>query len=358
MVVFFVLLLVPIMIQHFMIGGFRNDFEKKNRYALGFFFIFLTFLLMLRHESIGSDTRSYVYYFEKIANASWTEIGSFSLEWGYVILNKIVSIFSKEPQLILAVAALIVGAMMYPTYRRLNEDASLTIVLFCTMSTFVMMFSGLRQMIAIGIGFIAYELTRHKKLIPFILVVLLAMSFHTSAFMLAFIYPLYYAKITRKWLLVVIPALVVVFIFNAQIFTFLATFLERFTEYDSSMTQTGAYTMLILFAVFAVFAFVIPDETLLDRETIGLRNFLLLALVIQMFAPLHTIAMRMSYYYIIFIPLLLPKIIACRSAKWKQVATVGRHVMLGFFLIYFFYNAYTGTNLRVFPYHFFWENVL
>ena len=116
--------------------------------------------------------------------------------------------------------------------------------------------------------------------------------------------------------------------------------------------------MLILFAIFAVFAFAIPDETLLDDETIGLRNFLLMAVALQMFAPLHTIAMRMNYYYIIFIPLLLPKIIEARSKTWSQVAIMGRHVMVGFFLVYFFYNAYTGTNnLHVFPYHFFWEVV-
>ena len=115
--------------------------------------------------------------------------------------------------------------------------------------------------------------------------------------------------------------------------------------------------MLILFAIFTVFAFLIPDESQLDAETIGLRNFLLLSLVIQMFAPLHTLAMRMNYYYIIFIPLLLPKIIECRSKRWNQVAVLGRHVMVGFFLLYFFYNASKGGNLHVFPYHFFWETV-
>ena len=108
---------------------------------------------------------------------------------------------------------------------------------------------------------------------------------------------------------------------------------------------------------FTGFAFIIPDESTLDDETVGLRNFLLIAFVIQMFASLHTLAMRMSYYYIIFIPLLLPKIIEHRSRKWKQVAMVGRHIMVVFFLLYFFINANRGDNLHVFPYHFFWEDI-
>ena len=213
-------------------------------------------------------------------------------------------------------------------------------------------------MVAIGIGFIAYEFTRKKRLIPFILMLLFAMTFHTSAFMLAFMYPLYHARITRKWLFAIVPILAVIFAFNEQIFTSLAWVLEEYVGYDASITETGAFTMLILFAIFAVFAFVIPDETLLDDETRGLRNLLVLSVALQMFAPLHTIAMRMNYYYIIFIPLLLPKIIEARSKTWSQVAIMGRHVMVGFFLVYFFYNAYTGTNnLHVFPYHFFWEVV-
>ena len=76
-----------------------------------------------------------------------------------------------------------------------------------------------------------------------------------------------------------------------------------------------------------------------------------------MFAPLHVLAMRMNYYYIIFIPLLIPKIIEYKSVRYRQVAILGRHVMVGFFLVYFFIAANSGHGLRVFPYHFFWEAV-
>lgn len=357
MAIFYVLLFTPIIIQNFKIKGLKSDYEKKNKSALAFFFFLLTVMIMLRHESVGNDTRNYIYIFEKIANIPWGELKNESLEKGYLYFSKLVSVFSKEPQVFFGVAAIVTSAMIYPTYKRLCTDSSLTIVLFCIMSTFVMMFSGIRQMLAIGIGFIAYECTRKKKLIPFLLCVFLAMSFHSSAFMLIFMYPLFHARITKKWLLAVIPALGVIFVFNSQIFSFLNLIISRFTRFEGSVSSTGAFTMLLLFAVFTVFAFLVSDETKIDNETIGLRNFLLLSLVIQMFAPLHSLAMRMNYYYIIFIPLLLPKIIACKNTRWSQVATLGRYVMVVFFLVYFFVNAYREGNLRVFPYHFFWENV-
>ena len=358
MAVFCVLLLVPMMLQHFTVGGYNIDYKKKNKAALALFFILLTVLVMLRHESVGSDTRNYMRFFGDFSTMDWPRVGYRSAEPGFSWFNKVVSLFSKQPQFFLAAAGLTVSALIYPTYRRLCVDTSLTLVLFCTMSTFVMMFSGIRQMLAIGIGFIAYEFTRQKKLFPFVLMVALAMTFHTSAFMLVFLYPIYHARITRKWLYAVVPVLATVFVFNKPIFSVLALILEQYTKYDGSIEETGAYTMLVLFVAFAVFAYIIPDESNMDDETVGLRNILLLALAIQIFAPLHTLAMRMNYYFIIFIPLILPKIIACRSERWDQVAVWGRHIMVVFFLAYFFITAYGGGGLNVFPYHFFWEKVL
>ncbi len=360
MAVFYILLLVPIVIQHATIGIGRHTFsyERKNRIALVFFFILFTMLVMFRHETIGNDTRNYIYYFNRFSASGWSEIAKETKEYGLFYFIKTVSLFSKEPQFFLAVTAIAINLMLYPTYKRLCIDASLTIVLFCILSTFVMMFSGIRQMLAIGIGVIAYEFTRNKKPILFIIAVIVAMSFHASAFMLVFMYPIYYAKITKKWLIAAVPALIIVFIFNKPIFSFLALIIERYTQYEGEITSTGAYTMLILFSIFTVFTFLISDEALMDKETLGLRNFLLFAVALQMFAPLHPLAMRMNYYYIIFIPLLIPKIISYRNKKWEQIAVFGRHIMVIFFLVYFFISAYGGGNLNVFPYHFFWEKVI
>ena len=341
--------------QHLRIKGI--PYQKKMYFGLGMYFTMLTLLIMLRHESVGNDTRNYIRFFEECFRADWSQLQEFGLEIGYVYFNKIVSIFSQTPQVFLAIVAVLITVMIYPTYKRLCVDSSLTIVLFGFMSTFVMMFSGIRQMLAVAIGFIAYEFTRNKKLIPYILTVLLALSVHTSAFMLVFMYPLYHAKITKKWLYVIVPILVGIFALNRPIFSVLTAILARFTRLEGAASSTGAFTTLILFAVFTVFSYVIPEESSMDEETIGLRNILLFSLVIQMFAPLHMLAMRMNYYYIIFIPLLLPKIIQYRSKRWSQVAILGRHVMVVFFLIYFFVNASRGGGLHVFPYHFFWENV-
>lgn len=354
MVPYIILLTVPILLQPFTRDKTVNNVEL-DRLPLTLFFSLLTILVALRHPRVGNDTINYIHFFKQIARADWNQIQWNSLEPGYQLFNKVISLVSDNPHFFLAVAGIAVSVMLFLPYHRMCVDAPLTIILFCNMSIFFMMFSGIRQMMAIGISMIAYMFVRQRRAILFLLSVGIAMSFHTSAFMLLFMYPLYHVKVTKKWAIYTIPVLLIAFMFNRQIFSVLGTFLESHSKYSTDITMTGAYSMLLLFVIFAVFSFVVPDDLHLDEETIGLRNFLLLALVIQLFAPLNYLAMRMNYYYLVFIPLLLPRIIACAGTRYRNIAAGARIIMCLFFFAYFFVRAKSGITLHTIPYHFFWE---
>ena len=177
--------------------------QKANQTALGVFFLMLTVLIMFRHESVGSDTRNYLNFFRRYSVLNWKELTSEALEIGYACFNKIVSLISKEEQVFLSCTAIAVSVLIYRTYKRLCVDSTLTIILFCNITTFVMMFSGIRQMLAIAIGFVAYDFARKKKIVGFIFAVILAMTMHTSAIMLLFMYPLYHIKIDKNSLKIV-----------------------------------------------------------------------------------------------------------------------------------------------------------
>ena len=167
MAVYYILLLVPLMIQHFSVRKRDINYQAKNDAALFFFFALMTVLVMLRHETVGTDTSVYTNHFFRYSNTKWSDLAQSPLEIGYSFFVKLIAVFTASPQVCFAITAIVTFAMIYPTYKRLCEDASLTIVLFCTMPIFVMMFSGIRQVLAMGIGVIAYEFTRSKKKILF-----------------------------------------------------------------------------------------------------------------------------------------------------------------------------------------------
>ena len=359
MLPYYLLLLLPLLTY----GVFAFILKNKplaNKLSLACFFAVLFFLLALRSDTVGIDVRGYEYYFHKIAATEWKALHSIDIEFGYTLFNKIISVFTSSFQIFLAIVALVTVAPIALVYLKDSEKPDISIILFINMSTFVLMFSGLRQAISISIGLIVYYLITHKKgLLPTVasaLLILVALSFHISAVVLFLMYPLHYIKISLKWLLfIVAPAYLFVFIFNKSILSFAMTLLpEKYAKY--SIESTGAYTMILLFAAFIIICYIIEDPEKTDKITSTLRNFLLFALAVQLFAPVNSVAMRFNYYYIIFIPLLIPKVINSCSEKYKFWARLSHFVIVGFFAFYFFYNAHTGADiLRVFPYVPFWK---
>lgn len=349
---------LPIVCQHFIfVDKQRLLVTRENRspFPMKLFWVLLLLLLLFRSTSVGIDLENYENIFDLIDKSSWSKALTRSPEIGWSFLNKLVAEIGGNFRWIIIISAVLSIWWVSKAFVRYSNDASLSIALFVSLSCFVFLFSGLRQSIAISIGFMAFEYTRKKKVLPFLITVLVAMLFHTSAFMLLFMYPLYHIRFKKYWLIGVVPLLILVYIFNTQIFTSIGVLLIQFTDYDVTITITGSVTTLILFIMLAVFAFLIPEESKMDADTVGLRNFLLFSVVLQMFAPLHHIAMRMNYYYIAFIPLLIPRIIQYRRERWKQVAVWARHIMIVVFLVYFFLTAPTDDLLHIFPYEFFWQ---
>ena len=350
MLPYVVLVFAPVIPLLFVIKG--QDSTARDKRAIGLFFFFYLTLLMLRDKSVGRDTSGYSFVFSTYSHISWSQLIDSTTEIAYAALNKIVLAFTDDFQWLLVITAIIIIVPIWIVYRKEVVDASLTISIFLILPTFVMFFSGIRQSIAIAMGVVAYELVKRKKLFFFLLVVAIACLFHKSAFFLLFMYPVYRTKVTKKWLPPTALALIIIFIFNRQIFSFLQILLADM--YDTSTRESNAYTMLILFVLFGVFSFIIPDEGKIDEDMIGLRNLLLLAIAVQMFAPLHTLAMRFNYYYIIFIPLLIPKVIKNCSTRYRQIAILSKYIMELYFIFYFWSQIALKSSLDAFPYHFFW----
>ena len=98
----------------------------------------------------------------------------------------------------------------------------------------------------------------------------------------------------------------------------------------------------------------------MDKETLALRNMLLFAVLLQCFAPVHVLAMRMNYYFIIFIPMLIPKLLTVVKPNFKDVAGIAKAVLVGFFMVYYLITTYiacqtTGGVLNTYPYVPFWQ---
>ena len=333
--------------------GARKKIDEKT--ILVFFSVYIA-LLCLRGSSVGVDVKGYINnYFYAFKNYSWLEIVAFKNdELAFSALTKIISVIFSSPQIYLSIIAIAsVGPIMY-LYKREVKGALLCCSFFLISLVFEFFFSGLRQAVAIGLMVPAFYYAKNKKIVPFILLVAFAMTFHLSAAIILLVYPVYHAKITVKWLWFVVPIMALIYIYNIQVFNFLLLFSgeKYYAKYGTwGLGTTNQYGLLILFVLITIYCFIFLDEEQANEEDIGYRNLLLLATLIQFFAPLHFIVSRLNYYFILFIPIALTRANAKCKPQFMQIVKMASAVMSVYFIYYFFFIK--GDILQIMDYKFF-----
>ena len=334
---------------------YRDDRKVFNKRfpLLVFFLIFIT-LLSLRHVTCGVDLMTYRLKFHHPVPIHLLSLFDFSVkESGFLLFTAICKKTTNSFQFYLFLCALLSLVPIMVLYLKESNHSLLTIALFVGIAPFSMFFSGLRQSIAMGIGAICYFCCKNKKPVPFLILVFLAFTFHQSSIVLLFMYPLMHLRITKKWLPLVVGVFAVCFVFRNQIFGFALHFSDKY-ESRYVISQTGSYMYLLLLLLLTIYSFVMLKDS--EFDAFGLRNILVFTLILQSFALSNSVAMRLNYYYLIFIPLLIPKVVDSARTEFRQIAKVSPGVFVCFFILWFFKEAYTGADiLQVFPYVPFWS---
>lgn len=327
------------------------------------FFALLFFFIALRSEVVGSDTLNYKEYFNAcIQHENYQFIVETNrIEPGFAIYMYLFTKISRNFQLFLAFTALISIVPIAFFYKHYSRNGMFSILIFVTFGLVSIYFSAVRQALAMAFVWPAFTFVRKRKLLPFLLTVALAFTFHMSSLVMLLMYPLYYIKTTPKALPFILLIVVAVMVCKERLFSSSIAMLgEKYEKLYGLTETTGAKSIFIMDVLFLLFAFIIPDQKKLNRQQIGMRNFLILIPIIQAFASVSNIAMRLNYYYLLFLPILLPRLVLLSKVKYRQFAKVAYWVMCGFFFVYYIYSVVSGTLqgndvMAMYPYRFLWQ---
>lgn len=363
MLPYYLLIFVPFFIEILLVCWNRTDVYcfghcKRNNIPLIAFFAMWCIMLALRDVSCGVDLRNYESYFYFVQKETFADIWAhYPIEQGYYLFGKFISLFTVNFQIYLAIVALLCTGVIGFFYYKESVYPLLTILLFVTNAMFPMFYSGLRQSLAMLFVVPAYYFTKNKKILLFILTIFLAQFFHSSAVIMLFLYPVFHLPLRSRYFILVMGVVAIFMMFNSTIFLDVLPLLgERYMDRYGEVEITGGYGILALLILFLVYSFIIPNERKLDKVTLGMRNVLVLCCLMQCFAPINNIAMRMNYYFLLLIPLLIPRIMLCAKNECLDIVQYSKWIMVVFFAFYFFYNAYNGSDiLQIYPYVPFWK---
>ena len=156
-----------------------KKYQKEHSIGLCIIYFFiLTFISGCRASTVGTDTQAYLNLF--LINNDYL-YGYANQEILFKYLCKIIGYFTADPQWLLIVcAAITTFGVIFFSYHN-SKNIALSIFLYIALYFYFFSMNGVRQFVAIGILLVASEFARRRKIIPFVLLIVIAVGFHNTS---------------------------------------------------------------------------------------------------------------------------------------------------------------------------------
>ena len=260
-------------------------------------------LIAFRAASMGNDTGGYLKFFDQMVDTPWDKIfvvnsASYEFEPGFVLFEKLITLVTHSPQVYQVIYSSIYLISVVTFANQLEKHNFSFLFFFATMGTYTFMFTGVRQCLAMSICLLSYTFIKKRKFIPFLLLLILAFTFHKSAILFIAAYFIYNRKI--GWINTIIYSAFAVFAY-----LYIDVIQEWFNDkldYDYGVEETG--NGFIFFAVIALVTafsfFMILFYKKKAPESMGLLNIGVIALVMWLLRLATRVAERPSLYFLFF----------------------------------------------------------
>lgn len=314
--------------------------QETERYSLLFAsIVFLPVFLFVSVGEIRSDIWLYLSGFDNLSSSInevfqnwWTSKGP-----GFTLIEVLIKqVFGNNRDAFRIIFGLIESIPLVLIYRKYSEDYVFSIFLFIAMGNYNgWMMNGLRQFVAACIIFAATPLLIRRKIIPTLLIILLAMTVHVSAMMMLPIVMIIWFKPWKKGIIISY----VVFVITLFIFV---NNTDMLSEEIKSVDDGANPLRIVISALPCVIAFI-------GRKKIAAENNSLINICVNMsvfttlifFVATFTNGIgtgRLPIYTGLFNLILIPYL--CKSVFNETVSKNIKIFFILFYIAYFFADLY------------------
>ncbi len=340
---------------------FSNDKNKKVQVFV--IMSLLTLIAGLRHYTIGSDTLAYLRNFNRMVyyGNEYFEIARFEI--GYVLLQyAVIKIFANFNVFLFVCAAFInysFGSMIC----KYSKKPLLSVLLFILLRYFFGEMNILREYLAVAILLLSLKHVCNRKIVPFLIMILLASTFHTSALFAIPIYFLYDKEITFKNKIIISAVTGIIYLFLGNVLIYITSRIGIYNNYVELFINSNKLgNLLEILISICIYIFIkklykIYKENIKETE-IKFYNFLInisfIIIPLQIISYKISVFNRLVTYYSIFNILIISNFLYLIKDKKKRflIQTI---IIVLFFAYFGIITYYRPEWNKVFPYKFFWE---
>ncbi|WBM79374.1 EpsG family protein [Cryobacterium breve] len=297
---------------------------------------------------VGTDYGIYTTIYAQLNPQDW--VGSLTaspVEFGFTILSLMIRSFTNQASVLFWVTSTITIVPVFVAMKRQSTNFALTVLFFILLASYVTPFNIVRQGMAIALLFWASSFMVKRKVL-WVLVVLVATSFHSTAIFAAALQLILYRW--KPTLRTFIAALVVtyvvgaVFIKQPAVVNFLSSINGRYATYlDGAGSGLGTYLIAAIFVILVLIAFALPRDPGTERWL----GYAALAPIFLILGTSFAVLGRMEGYFSIFFILLLANRI--RVSKHRLGFTIVVVVISAIFFAFYVSSFASLVPYRMLP---------
>ncbi|MGN0977628.1 MAG: EpsG family protein, partial [Faecousia sp.] len=215
---------------------------------------FLLLIFVTQDFSVSVDMPEYMRQYAIIPGLSFGEMLVHKFEIGYVLLCWILERIFVSNRVLLLVLGVMILLPYCISFEKETEAPMVALMAFLALGMYMHAVIYWRQLVAMAILTFSYRFIRERKFVPFLLVVLLAMTFHKTAIVYLGLYVLYNIPINAKLLIAFGIVSAILGIFGRPIIEFgIAVIYPRYTNFTRE--SEGGETLLALLWVITLLSY-------------------------------------------------------------------------------------------------------
>jgi transmembrane protein EpsG len=307
------------------------------------FLLMSLFVLVSGFRNTIGDTSGYMFSY---ANSQLT-LGNidFTGEFGFYFLQLCLQQITHNPQLLIFTTAMITNLLIILVIKKYARLFELGLYVYITSGMFVVTMNGVRQSLAAAILFVGTKYLLEGNWKRYMLVVLIAFTFHNSALVLIPIYFIVRREAWTKVTLVLISLSILIVLgfnqFTSALFSVIGD--TRYSEYSQFSGQGANVMRVVVNAVPLIFAYIGRHKLRsLFPKSDYIVNLALIGLIFKLISTQQWIFARFSIYFgfynIILISWLVPLFVR------KQQKLIYFCVII-LYLFFFYYENVISLGL-------------
>lgn len=343
-----------------LVGGAINSKATNKKNAKLIYCVIVGIIMFIvmgfRHIDLGmTDTKVvYVPAFKSMIYMNFSDsMNIYGKDMLFFLFAKLFTYISYNENIWIMFVSI---PLIYSTTKiiyKYSKIPSLSFIMFLSLNYYGMNFTLMRHSVALAFIILSYPYLKERKLVKFVIYVLLASCFHSTAIVFLLAYPLAKVKFNWKQILVILGILVISVGAKNQILQLISIVFNegRFQNYATGSVSIGLIPFIINTLIIIV-SYVFCKLKKEENEDINiLLNISSISSLFLTLTQLIGEAYRMAMFFGIFNILLLPNVL--EKEKKMENKYIIYIMAYGIFILYFL--MYSLKNAAIVPYKFFWQ---